>query len=62
MMTQSTADLISYIEQTLPLMGIHAAVDPEAVAEQFARMIQFAEQVNAFALPETLEPIAGFEP
>ena len=61
MMNQSTANLMPYIEQTLRLIEIDV-VDQGAVAEQFAQIAQFAEQLNAFALPETLEPIAGFEP
>lgn len=51
-----------YIEQTLLLMGIDGAVEPESVAEQFAQIAQFAVQVNAFNLPEALGSIAGFEP
>lgn len=63
MMLKSTVSWRLYLEQTLKLIDIDAeAIDLDAVTEQFAQIAALANQVNTFSLPETLEPIAGFEP
>ncbi|NEO83398.1 MAG: DUF4089 domain-containing protein [Spirulina sp. SIO3F2] len=62
-MIKSTVDWLPYLKQSLKLIDIDAeAIDLDAVAEQFGQIAAFANQVNTFALTETLEPSAGFEP
>lgn len=62
-MAEPSLDWAVYTEQTLTVLAIEAtSTQVEAVADHVAQIAAIAAPLLAFPLPDTLEPLGGFEP